>query len=311
MHPSTPYTTGLEAQEVWRLAPGVVKMFGVTLIQATRNLSAMGLGKPKKRDKGKMGRQPFKNRPAHWVLSEVGKSVLRPGGQELTHALVDELTVSAEDDVIEFAPGRGATAKHVLDRDPNSYIGVERDRKAAAALADEITGSDREIRVGTAGDTELGSTSADVVYGEAMLTMQPDDGKTQIISEANRLLRSGGVYGIHELGLRSDDLDDETTSRIHEDLSQVLNVNAGPLSGTEWVELLDSAGFDEIWRGQAPMKLLDPRRVISDEGLLGALRIGFNVATTPAARNRIQEMRRIFNRYDQQLHAIAIVARKR
>lgn len=284
-------------------------MFGGMFIQATRNLSTMGLGKPK--NNVEMRRQAFENRPGHWILSEVGKSVLRPGGQELTHALVDALTVSSGDDVVEFAPGQGATVEHILGHNPNSYTGVERDRKTATALADKIAGSDREVRVGTAGDTELASASADVVYGEAMLTMQPGDGKAQIVNEANRLLRSDGLYGIHELGLRSDDFDDETKSRIHEDISQVLNVNARPLSETEWVELLTSAGFDEVWRGQAPMRLLDPRRVINDEGFLEALRIGFNVATTPPARNRLREMRRVFNRYDQQLHAIAIVARKR
>lgn len=258
-----------------------------------------------------MNQHSVADRPAHWVLAEAGKEVLRPGGRELTEAMIDALDVGPEDDVVEFAPGVGATARRVLERNPRSYTGVELDQEAARALEADIGGPNRTVTVGHAGDSGLDPASADVVYGEAMLTMQPDDGKAEIASEANRLLRSGGVYGIHELALQPEDLDDGTKARIHDDLAATLNVNAQPLTHPEWTAILDSAGFDVVWQASAPMGLLDPGRMLEDEGLLGAARIWLNLLTKPPIRRRVRDMRSVFDRHEQHLDAVAMVAKKR
>jgi hypothetical protein len=60
----------------------------------------------------------------------------------------------------------------------------------------------------------------------------------------------------------------------------------------------------------APMALLQPRRVIADEGLLGALRFAKNVLVHRDARKRVLAMRRTFRRHRKHLAAVAIVARK-
>lgn len=65
-----------------------------------------------------------------------------------------------------------------------------------------------------AADTGLESNSADVVIGEAMLTMQTERGKQAIIGEAFRLLRAGGTYSIHELGLQPDNLDESVKDEV-------------------------------------------------------------------------------------------------
>src|SRR5215208_2548433 len=49
--------------------------------------------------------------PGHWVLARMGKRVLRPGGMELTRRMLDALRISESDDVVEFAPGMGVTAR--------------------------------------------------------------------------------------------------------------------------------------------------------------------------------------------------------
>jgi len=257
-----------------------------------------------------MSKASFEDQPAHWVLASVGKEVLRPGGKELTLDLIETLDVSPEDDVVELAPGVGFTAERVLERSPKSYTAVELDREAAADLDAKLGGPNREIVVGNAGNTDLEDAVADVVYGEAMLSMQPDDAKAEIVGEASRLLRPGGLYGIHELGLTPTTIEEAKKDRIHEDLAEVLKVNARPLTASEWIEILESAGFKVVWSTEAPMALLQPRRIIADEGLLGALRIGYNVLTTPPARRRIRSMRSVFKRYEDDLNAITVVARK-
>jgi SAM-dependent methyltransferase len=248
--------------------------------------------------------------PAHWVLAEMGKRVLRPGGKELTLELIDALDIGPADDVVEFAPGVGFTAERVLDRGPRSYTAVELSREAAADLERRFGGPDREIVVGNAAKTELDDGVADVVYGEAMLTMHPDDGKASIIEEAYRLLRPGGRYGIHELGLEPNDLAEVTKTTIQSDLAEATKVNARPQTSAEWVVALETAGFEVAWQATAPMHLLEPRRVIDDEGLFGALRFGVNVATHPDARQRIRKLRRTFKRHAGHMNAITLIAKK-
>jgi hypothetical protein len=58
------------------------------------------------------------------------------------------------------------------------------------------------------------------------------------------------------------------------------------------------------------MHLLEPRRLVADEGVLGALRIAATVARTPAARQRVLAMRSVFRRYAPEMCAVAMVARK-
>lgn len=110
----------------------------------------------------------------HWLLARMGKKVLRPGGKELTVKLVNGLSIHHEDSVVEFAPGLGFTASIVLKNNPKSYTGVELDEEAASISRKKITGANRNVIVGNASRTDLENSSADKVYGEAMLTMQDD-----------------------------------------------------------------------------------------------------------------------------------------
>ena len=60
----------------------------------------------------------------------------------------------------------------------------------------------------------------------------------------------------------------------------------------------------------APMHLLEPARLVRDEGLFRALKFAFNVATHSAARQRVLQMRRVFRKYGRNLTAVAMVAFK-
>jgi hypothetical protein len=143
-----------------------------------------------------------------------------------------------------------------------------------------------------------------------MLSMQPAATKTCIVKEAVRLLRCGGRYGIHELCLVPDDVDEQVRKAIKQDLSQVIHVGVRPLTRLEWRELLAGEGLKIVAEAVAPMHLLEPRRLVQDEGLFGAMRFVWNVARNPSARQRVLGMRRIFRKYRDHLAAIAIVGRK-
>jgi ubiquinone/menaquinone biosynthesis C-methylase UbiE len=248
--------------------------------------------------------------PGHWLLARMGKRVLRPGGLELTRQLLTALSVNRRDDVIEFAPGLGVTARMTLAHGPHSYTAIERDRDAAATVACYLTAPSQECVVGTAEATGLAEASASVVYGEAMLSMQPATTKSRIIAEAARLLRPGGRYGIHELCLTPDDVDQSVRDAIQHNLSDEIHVGVRPLTAREWRDLLEAAGLTIVAEHSAPMHLLEPVRLVKDEGLLRAMRFAWNVATHTAARRRVLTMRRVFRKYGGHLAAIVLVATK-
>ncbi|MEM9644019.1 MAG: methyltransferase domain-containing protein [Planctomycetota bacterium] len=250
--------------------------------------------------------------PGHWLLARMGKRVLRPGGVELTQQMLSGLAIAGDDIVVELAPGLGATARLTLAMRPKKYIGIERDPKAAAHVRKLIDTSRDEIIGGNASDSGLTDQSCDVVYGEAMLTMQLPSQRAKIVGEAFRVLRPGGQYAIHELGLKPDDLDESTKSKILNEVSAAIKVGARPLTVSEWCRVLEGEGF-AVAPGSivtAPMHLLEPRRVFRDEGFFRTLRIATNVLRTPAARNRILAMRRVFRRYGDHLCAISMIGRK-
>lgn len=146
--------------------------------------------------------------------------------------------------------------------------------------------------------------------GEAMLTMQADHRKSEIIAEAYRILKKGGLYGIHELGLIPSDISNETKASIQRKLTQSMRVNARPLTKVEWCKLLEKEGFKIREVFESPMHLLKPDRVIKDEGFFRTLKIGFNVLTHPKERARIIKMRNVFKTHESQITAFGIIAEK-
>jgi len=255
---------------------------------------------------------PAADRPAadvagHWLLARLGKRVLRPGGAALTATLLDRALVAGAD-VVELAPGLGRTARDILDLRPRSYVGVDADPDAAAAVGRMVGDRGRTV-VADAAATTLPDACADVVIGEAMLTMQSDRGKNAIVAEAARLLQPGGRYAVHELALTTDSAGPADTE-TRKDLARAIRVNARPLPVDDWTALLAAHGLVVDHVDTAPMALLEPRRIVADEGLAGALRFARNLLTNHGARRRVLAMRRTFRAHRAHLVTVAITARR-
>ena len=248
--------------------------------------------------------------PGHWLLARLGKRVLRPGGLELTGRMLRELAIGESDAVVEFAPGLGVTTRLVLQRRPRSYTAIERDEAASCRVRNLFTQASHQCLTGSAAAAKLPAASATVVYGEAMLTMQGAEQKSQIIGEAARLLTPEGRYGIHELCLVPDDLAPAAKQEIERALFESIRVGARPLTVPEWRKLLEAEGFSIEAEARRPMGLLTPRRLMADEGLVGTLRILCNLCRDAEARQRVFAMRRVFQKYRRHLAAIMLVGRK-
>lgn len=247
--------------------------------------------------------------PGHWVLAKLGKRVLRPGGLELTESMLDALRIQQMDRVVEFAPGLGITARKTVAKKPHSYIAVERDEQAAQTVRSILKATRYECRIASAEHTGLDDQCADVVYGEAMLTMQTALNKIAIVAEASRILKPGGRYGIHEICFKPN-ADKSLQKQITKDFSAVIHHGVYPYTTEEWVDLLQAHDLTMNLTNTAPLHLLEPGRIISDEGLFRTLFIAWNAILNPQARKRMLDMRALFKAYEPYLEAFTMIATK-
>lgn len=90
----------------------------------------------------------------------------------------------------------------------------------------------------------------------------------------------------------------------------IVELGAKPLTLEGWTALLAEQGLVVEWHERAPLHLLEPRRIIDDEGLWGAFRFWRNARRTPGARDRLRAMRQGFQLQGRLMGGIAILARK-
>jgi ubiquinone/menaquinone biosynthesis C-methylase UbiE len=222
--------------------------------------------------------------------------------------MLASLRIGRADTVIELAPGLGHTAERVIELQPSSYLGVDREEGVVKRLNATLARDGVRFVTGTAEDTGLPGEIASVLYGEAMLTMQPHARRKVIVDEAWRLLQRGGRYGIHELCVR--DMGETDRRLLEAELAQVIHHGVRLLTVLEWRNLLESAGFQVNHEMRAPMKLLEPRRIVHDEGVAGATRFAANLVCHPGIMRRVLGMRACFRRHQHHLEAISLVCKK-
>lgn len=244
----------------------------------------------------------------HWLLARLGKRVLRPGGLRLTRALLREAGVAGQH-VVEFAPGLGRTAMLILDHQPAGYIGVDADPQAAKLIERIVSPKGRAVAAQAAA-SGLPDDSADVVLAEGVLTIQSEAGKQDIIAEGVRLLRPGGRYVLHELALRDEATAPCVDGQIRAALARAMHVNARPHTVAEWQALLTGAGLRMQMVRTAPLALLEPQRILADEGVVGAARFARNLLADKPARVRVRTMAKTMRAHKGSLQAVGIVAVK-
>jgi len=137
--------------------------------------------------------------------------------------------------------------------------------------------------------------------------MQTLQQKKRILSEARRLLATGGKYGIHELCFRPDGISEAKRREIEAEMSKEIHVGVQPLCSSEWRQLFEQQGLKVVWCGEADLDLLEPRRILQVEGVLRCLKIVCNVLEDPVLRQRILAIRRISRTYKEHLGAVSIV----
>lgn len=141
---------------------------------------------------------------------------------------------------MEFGPGVGLTAAELLAARPAFYVGIEPNTEGRAKLDAVLAGRPARVVTAEASATGLDAGSADLVVGEAMLTMSSPQQRRAIVAEAARVLAAGGRYAIHELALADAAPDpDRRTGRgeVSREISRTIKVGGhagevGRLAGT-------------------------------------------------------------------------------
>lgn len=211
--------------------------------------------------------------------------------------------------MIEFGPGGERLPKFSCCGADQLYRRRLPTRKRRAALSKILSQHPQaELVQANAKNTGLADASADLVVGEAMLDDAQRKDKLAIMAEAFRLLAPGGRYAIHELGFRPDDCPVCKSWMKSPRALAPDKVGARPLTLKRWCELLEQRVLRSK-RTTNPMHS-QPRRIIDEAGLCGALRFFNNVRRNRAARTRIRAMRQAFRDNQEHLHAVAIIARK-
>jgi cyclopropane fatty-acyl-phospholipid synthase-like methyltransferase len=250
----------------------------------------------------------FKTAPGHEVLAAAGKKMLRPGGKVATEMLFEWADFQPGETVLELAASFGyssiALAKHFnvkvvgVEKNPDS-VARARANIAAAGLTGQV-----EIVEGDIFHLDRISEQFDYVLAEAILTMQSPSGKAKIIAGICDRLKPGGKFLCHELLARNQE------AEIHQALSEVIRVNANPLSESNWIAVCQNAGLQVEKYQTGSMQLLSGWRMIRDEGFVNTVRILWNVLSKSQIRARVLEMRRVFQKYDRDLGYIILCATK-
>ena len=224
----------------------------------------------------------LKTAPGHEVLAKAGKTVLRPGGLEATSQLLEWADFQPEETVLELAASFGKSAIWLAQRYGVRVIGIERNPESVRIAQENIRQAGLEgkveVREGNIFNLAEITETFDYVFAEAILTMHSASGKAKILAGIEKVLKPGGIFLSQEM------IAGGNRKEIDRALSQVIRVNAQPLSETEWEKACAEAGLTFKPSKTGAMGLLNPKRVIEDEGLFPALKIAWNVVTQPEIR---------------------------
>ncbi|NJO93425.1 MAG: class I SAM-dependent methyltransferase [Hydrococcus sp. RM1_1_31] len=248
----------------------------------------------------------FATAPGHQVLAAAGKRILRPGGKAATEQLLTWANFQPGETVLELAASFGESAIQIAKRFNVRVVGVEKNPDSVAKARENIKAAGLSNRVtiieGDIFQLDKIIDKFDYVLAEAILTMQSDAGKAKILSAIKDRLKPDGKFLAHEMLVRSNE------SEVRQSLSQTIRVNANPLTLSEWETACKKAGLTIQQQQTGVMGLLSFGQMVRDEGVLGTVKIAWNILINPNLRQRVWEMRRNFQQNQNNLRYIAFWA---
>jgi SAM-dependent methyltransferase len=244
--------------------------------------------------------------PGYEVLAAAGKKILRPGGKLATSQLLAWAGFQPGETVLELASSFGISAINLAKTYGVKVVGVEKDTNSIALARRNIqaAGLTGQVKIieGDIFHLEEISGHFDYILAEAILTMQSIPLKAKILTQVKSHLKPGGKFLAHELFGR------ENLEEIHRELSKVNHVNVTPLSEIGWINACENAGLTVQKYQTGAMRILNPIDIIKDEGIADTGKIFWNLLRHKIIRDRILEMKNVFQKYHEDLGYIVFCA---
>lgn len=251
----------------------------------------------------------FDTATGHQVMAAAGKKILRPGGKAATEQLFQWANFQPGETVLELAASFGYSAIALAQRYGVRVVGVEKNPQSVARARANIqaAGLEHQVQVieGDVFHLEQIPGQFDYVLAEAILTMQSIPGKQKILQGIGDRLKPGGQFLSHELVAHRHE------QEIHQALATVIRANSTPLSVANWIAASETVGLQVLHHQTGSMELLNPARIIQDEGLRDALKFFWNVLTRPQVRHRLLTIRQVFQQYQSELGYIILCAERK
>ncbi|MGF1591457.1 MAG: SAM-dependent methyltransferase [Pleurocapsa sp.] len=248
----------------------------------------------------------FATVPGHQVLAAVGKRILRPGGKAATEQLFTWANFQPGETVLELAASFGESAIEIAKRFNVRVVGIEKNPNSVAKARENIKAAGLSDRVtileGDIFQLDEITDKFDYVLAEAILSMQSDVGKAKILSGIRNCLKPAGKFLSHEMLVR------DNAEQVRKSLSKSIRVNANPLTVSEWSKACKDAGLNIQQQQTGKMGLLNLDQMITDEGLLGTVKIISNVLIKPSLRHRVLQMRRSFQQQGKNIGYIVFIS---
>ncbi len=251
----------------------------------------------------------FETATGHQVMAAAGKKILRPGGKAATEQLFQWAEFKPSETVLELAASFGYTAIALAKRYGVRVVGVEKNPESVARACANVqaAGLKEQVQIieGDIFHLEQIPEQFDYVLAEAILTMQSVPAKLRILNGVHDRLKPGGKFLSHEL------LAADREEEIHRTLAATLRANSTPLSETNWIDTCEAAGLQVLHHRTGEMGLLNPTRIIQDEGWRDAIQFFWNVLTQARVRHRLLAIQHVFKQYRQELGYIVLCAERK
>lgn len=254
----------------------------------------------------------------------------RFGGPQMSELMLDGLGVSGDDRIVEIWPGFGGTTRRVLSLRPRWYRGIAANHDASARLDRElrrapdlrtlVTHLEAEgVYTGFSAAppeaTGLEDGSANVVFGESLLTPLDLEQKRSVIKEAARLLTTGGRLGIHELCLIPNPSWDETrdmqrADEIRTQLRETAGSQLQPMFESEWHRVIEESGLVVTATRTGPVEVPTLGTLRRDVGSANFLKGTMGRIRHFGALQAVRELSYVLQRNSEDLGGVVIVAQK-